>query len=451
MTPLPSLALLAWSSLGFAADAAEGTSRSVATPAEIAGVARELQTATGGPVLLAAAGADAERAAIEAAKTLPTGAVRVARVGIIGDDEVGRALDAAGLVCALRVDATPSGAWALTRHGRCEAAADVTAPAIEAPRARASVTAIPGVGAALGTGAPAAATPVQEPLPRPLAPPPPPPREALTATYDAVALLRVPNPKPRPELPEASWIVRDGRGRTLNGVDFARRTGDLATERRIGRDGAFAKGLGLGLAVGGGALLVSGLGVLAARDAGAPDWSDFEPDLSDFGSNSAYFEALGRAEADYRAAEDAHDILREDRVWIAGALTGAGVLALGAAPFASQGASDRRALPSLYWDADTADALIRAHNDAVKQRIGLEDPAPVRAVVVPPPEPDDPEDPPEDLLDDPVEDAAPPADGGAPQAPRPLPPADPAGPSGARDPYLTPVVGFAWAGLVGTF
>jgi hypothetical protein len=257
----------------------------------------------------------------------------------------------------------------------------------------------------------------------------------------------VPNPKPRPELPETSWVVRDGRGRTLDAIDFAKRTGDLATERRIAREGRGGKTLGLGLAIGGGVLLVSGLGVLAARDAGAPAFSDFEPDLGEFDSNADYFEALAQAEADYRAAQDAHDILREDRVWIAGALTGAGVLAMGAAPFAAQGAADRRTLPSLYWDPSTADALIRAHNDAVKQRIGLA--APERAVIVAPPElPDEPEDPPEDAPED-----AEPDDAGEPggDAPRALPPPDPSGPSGALDLHLTPVLGVAWAGIAGTF
>jgi hypothetical protein len=244
-------------------------------------------------------------------------------------------------------------------------------------------------------------------------------------------------------MPDATWAVRDGRGRTLTAVEFAQRTGDLGAARRIQRETAGARSMSLALTLGGGALAVSGLGLLLARNAGAPAWSSYEPDVSDYRTNAQYFEALAQAEADYAAAQEKHDIVKGDRVWIAGFLAGSGVITMGVAPFAGRGVSARRDVTALYWSKEEADALIVAYNDSVRRQVGLPDPTPVAA----PPAPQDEEEE-EEEEEDP--EADPPED----SPPEPPPPApDPAGPSGARAPgiQLTPVLAPGWTGLTGTF
>lgn len=428
--PIPLLLpLLWWSTASFAADdapaptlptnpvppapgaAASGaTERPVASQAEVAAYVGGVRQQSGGTLLLAAAGPEAEHLALKVAGTLPPGQVRVLRIGYIGDpaDEMRRALDAAGLRCGVRLAPTAGGAWLASTHGACappllpttsvppaagqpdaSASAPPSTPApVPAPHSAPGAT-IPGLGSALPgvrvASAPSPAAPATVPGASYLAPTPPPPDPAvLAATYKIIALNRVDNPNPREDMPDATWAVRDGRGRTLGALDFARRTGDSATGRRIEREARGARSVGLALAVGGGALVVAGLGVLVARDVGAPQWSRFEPDNAAF-TNAEYFEALAQAEADFRAAEEAHFIKADDRVWIAGFMIGTGALAAGTSPLALRGAADRQGIPALYWDIGEADALIDGHNTSVRQRIGLPDP--VAPEAVPPPRP----------------------------------------------------------------
>ena len=298
------------------------------------------------------------------------------------------------------------------------------------------VASIPGVGTVLGTPSvptPVAATPVGPP------PPPPPPDPAvLEGTYQQVSLRRVKNPNPLDNPPDPDWAVRDGRGRTLTAVEFASRVGDSAAKARLERDGKTAKTLSISLAAGGGALTVAGLGVLLARESGAPDWDDFDVDPTNYDTNDAYFEAKAQAEADYKAAQRAHRIQADDRVWIAGFLTGSGLLAMGTSAFAGRGVTDRQKQSALYWTPDQADALIRAHNASLRQSLGLPpELEPVKAVVVPKPAPVEEEE--EEPSEDPPEDAT-----------------DPAGPAGSLLPEhpelsIHPVVGVAWLGVAGSF
>lgn len=447
------LTLLSWSSAAFGADTPAAVEDTLPTPADVTAFVKRTREAAGAPVLLAAAGPEAERTALKVAEAMEPGQVRVVRIGYEGTDEMHRALATSGVACGVRLATTSAGAFTVARYGRCEAAAPGAAPApaetpvtAAPPASHGGVSSIPGVGAALPGVRTESAPPsnAAAPLLQPLAPPPPPDPAVLQSTYDLVALKRVDNPAGSAS--GAPWVVRDGRGRTLDALDFARRTGDLAGEKKLTRETKRAKTLGLGLALGGGALTVAGLGLLVARQAGEPEWSTYEPDITSYDSNAEYFEALAQAEADFRAAEDAHAIRADDRAWIAGFLAGAGVMALGASPFAARGAAERRELPALYWDPTSADALIAAHNASVRQRIGLPEEKPPEKVIVTPP-PSESED--DDLDLEPPEDAP----DGAPEAPPEAPAPAPEGPSGRLAPglHLTPVLGFGWTGVTGTF
>ncbi len=488
--PLPLLLpLMWWSAASFAADDVPadrtppdapqflGTERAVASPAEVAAYVEVVRQMNGGAVLLAAAGPDAEPLAQKVAAGMPPGQARVVRVGYIGDvpEEMRRALESAGLRCGVRVATTTAGTWLVSTHGSCGPVPQPTipirppgdAPVATVPTATppapvsspapapapAPAPSIPGLGSALPGVRVEAAQPT--PVPYLTAPPPPPDPDVLAATYKMVSLARVENPTPRDDLPDASWAIRDGRGRTLAALDFAQRTGDSTTERRLTRERRTAKVLGVSLVVGGGSLVVAGLGLLVGREAGAPLWSDYEPDNGDY-TNAEYFEAVAQAEADYRAAEDTHAIRVDDRTWIAGFLMGAGAITASTAPLVMQGVNDRQKVPALYWSRDEADTLLDAHNATVRQRIGMPEPEPA-PVVPPPPSPEDDEDdedlepgldddPPEDMPDD------------APE----LAPGGPSGhlllPSGTTDlrsgPValtVTPLLGFGWAGFTGTF
>jgi hypothetical protein len=497
--PFPLLLPLMWcSTASFAADDVPANSSATAPPAAAAAAEAERPLAnqadvtaylggvrqqSGGALLLAAAGPDAEHLALKVASGLPPGQVRVLRIGYIGDiaEEMRRALDTSGLRCGVRLAPTSAGTWLASTHGACSPPLVPTTalPATASPSAAVTTTAAPATAPApttpgptipgLGTALPSVRVETGSPVPYITPTPPPPDPAVLAATYKVVALERVDNPKPRSDLPDATWAVRDGRGRTLGALDFARRTGDSSSERRIQREGRTAKSIGVALAVGGGALVVAGLGVLVAREAGAPLWSAYEPNDADY-TNAEYFEALAQAEADFRAAEDAHSIKADDRVWISGFMIGAGALAAGTSPLALRGVADRQGIPALYWDVEAADALIDGHNASVRQRIGL--PEPVAPVVAPPPPVEEEEE--DDFgLDDPPEDG--PLDqelDDEPELDTPAPKLAPGGPSGQR--YLpdgaaptalsfTPffgiapssgspgALGFGVAGLTGTF
>ncbi|MDP2310419.1 MAG: hypothetical protein Q8P18_30660 [Pseudomonadota bacterium] len=403
----PDAPAVAPASLGAAAPAPPAVAaveRPLANQAEVAAYVAAVRLQYGGAVLLAAAGPDAEHLALKVAGALPAGQVRVLRIGYIGDigEEMGRALVTSGLGCGIRLGPTTAGTWLASTHGGCAppllpttALPTATAPTATAPTATGPTPAPPPA-----TAAAPAPLPGSVPGAPYLAPPPPPPDPTvLAATYKLVALERVDNPKPREDLPDATWAVRDGRGKTLSALDFARRTGDSSSERRIEREGRTAKAVGVALAVGGGALVVAGLGVLVAREAGAPQWSAYEPNDADY-TNAEYFEALAQAEADFRSAEDAHAIRADDRVWISGFLIGAGTLTVATSPLALRGVADRHGVPAIYWDVEAADALIDGHNASVRQRIGL--PEPVAPVVVPPKPVEEEED--DFGLDDPPED-----------------------------------------------
>ncbi len=425
------LPLLWWSTASYAGDAvpvapapaastpvpAMGVDQPLSDQAAVTAFVDAVHSETGAPVLLAAAGPDAEHTALKVASAMPAGHVRVLRIGYIGDAavEMTRALEIAGMRCGVRLALTSAGTWLASRHGDCGAAppgsaapaavstvpvvqpVTVVNPALAAPAS----PGIPGLTAALPTVR-VESTPA---VPYLTPPPPPPDPEVLAATYKLIELRRVKNPSPRDDLPQATWAVRDGRGRTLSAIDFARRTGDLGVERRIEKEGKVARALGLGLAVGGGALVVAGLGLIAARDAGEPQRGDYEPDSAGF-TNEEYVEALAKANADFRAAEEAHAIRADDRVWIGGFLIGAGTISAVTSPLALRGANDRQGVPALYWDKPGADALIAAHNATVRQRIGM--PEPVVAPVAPPPPPAIEED--EDEDDEPSFDEDPPED-----------------------------------------
>ncbi len=503
--PFPLLLPLMWcSTASFAADdvpanstatapaaaAAAEAERPLANQADVTAYLGGVRQQSGGALLLAAAGPDAEHLALKVASGLPPGQVRVLRIGYIGDiaEEMRRALDTSGLRCGVRLAPTSAGTWLASTHGACS---PPLVPSTALPSAAVTTTAAPTTAAApatsttpaptttgptipgLGTALPSVRVETGAAVPYITPAPPPPDPAVLAATYKVVALERVDNPNPRSDLPDATWAVRDGRGRTLGALDFARRTGDSSSERRIQREGRTAKSIGVALAVGGGALVVAGLGVLVAREAGAPLWSAYEPNDADY-TNAEYFEALAQAEADFRAAEDAHSIKADDRVWISGFMIGAGALAAGTSPLALRGVADRQAIPALYWDVEAADALIDGHNASVRQRIGL--PEPVAPVVAPPPPPveeeeddfgldDPPEDAPLDELDQELDGELDMPEKGAPK----LAPGGPSGqrylPDGAAPTALsfTPFfgiapssgspgdLGFGVAGLTGTF
>lgn len=477
-----------------AADPAEAE-RPLANQAEVAAYVGGVRQQSGGALLLAAAGPDAEHLALKVAGGLPPGQVRVLRIGYIGDasDEMRRALVTSGLRCGVRLAPTSAGTWLASTHGACappllpttavpaSSAAATTAPATTAaapPPAAATPSGAPAAPPAapgptipgLGSALPSVRVDAAPAVPYLTPPPPLPDPDVLAATYKLVALRRVDNPKPREDLPDATWAVRDGRGRTLGALDFARRTGDSSTERRVQREGSTARSLGVALAVGGGALVVAGLGVLVAREAGAPLWSSYEPNDADY-TNAEYFEALAQAEADFRAAEESHAIRADDRVWVSGFMIGAGALAAGVSPLALRGAADRQNVPALYWTVEEADALIDGHNASVRRQIGL--PEPVAPVVAPPPPVEEEEDDfgLEELREDePLEPDEPDLD--EPELDELAPKLSPGGPSGlllpldsAPPPTLsfTPFFGFApssgsvsdkvfgVAGLTGTF
>lgn len=405
---------------------AAATSGSAARPvADAPALAKELEAlraASGQTVLVAAAGPEAEDLAIRAAATLPGGAVRVVRVGYIGDpaQEAARALAAAGLRCAARV-APADGAWTLSTFGTCT-------PLPEAPVAAGKDAAAKGA-----AGQDAAAPAVARPDPA-----------VLEDTWRAAALARVVDRR------GATWDVRDGRGHALTAVQFAERTGDLSVSRRIARDRTRSQAVAWGLGIGGGSLLVASLGVLATRASGEPHPDTFEPAPDDYASSAEYLQAVEEAEGRYEDAVRSWEVRKEDRTWAAGFLAGTGLLALGVAPFAAQGASAREEEPALWWDVKRADQLIDGYNASLRSSLGL--PAGVPAQPRPPAEgrvPSGLEDLPEDEEDAPKGGDAP--DGGAA-------PDDGAGdpaplPSSPDRPHLQvrPVLAPGWAGISGRF
>lgn len=381
----------------------------VATAAELARLVQGLQRRVGTPVLVAGAGPDAEQLAIAAEPLLPPMSMRVMRVGWLGDPEkeVRRALDLAGLRCAVRVAPAPVGGMTVTEHGECVA-----------------VT----TGAAAADAAPVGPAPA----------PPPPDPAVLESTFALARLSR--EAVVRDD--HLTWIVKDGRGMALDAGQFARRVGDASVQQRLDRSRATASTLGWGLGVSGGALVVASLGVLASRNGNEPDSDDYELSALDFPSSADYREAQEQADADYARAQDQWQIRREDRGWTAGFLALGGLVCLGAAPFAAEGAEARAADAALWWDEARADAMIAAYNAALRASLTL--PAADTEAAAPPPstraveddtledleEPDDVEGTPDD----------PPA---APTAPLPLAP--------ERHLQVRPVLAPGWAGISGRF
>jgi len=94
----------------------------VVSPDVLAARINELHRLTGERVLLGAAGSDAEFDLKRWLKKRPWTQVELTRVATIGDpeDEMSRALQQAGLPCAIR--AVPNGSlWEITEHGACHA------------------------------------------------------------------------------------------------------------------------------------------------------------------------------------------------------------------------------------------------------------------------------------------------------------------------------------------
>ncbi len=340
--------------------------------AALLAILREAGAAAGGPVLVAAAGPDAERWALDVLDESPDIAVRVVRVGILGDPEaeVARVLSDLGLRCGVRVAVADTGGsgWHVTRHGTCDdappksddEAAPTTAPEPEHAPRTAPVT-------------------VEE-------------RLAREAEWRGLALERVSAPKGS----AVRWTVRSGAGATLDADEFAATVGDAGVARRITREGERAEAMGWGLGVAGGALLLGALGVLAGRAAGEPDWSNFEVSPTDYGSVAEYETAAIDASTRYSAAIERWDIQKSDRTWTAAFLASSGVVVLGAAPFAPKGAQARRQEPAWFWSVEDADARIAAYNNSVRGRLGLPPleappPAPPPAPVAPPEAPELPE------------------------------------------------------------
>ncbi|MFZ5481448.1 MAG: hypothetical protein ACOZNI_32100 [Myxococcota bacterium] len=284
-------------------------------------------------ILVAAAGPDAERVANATLAQVPPGGVKLVRVGLLGEPEaeVGRALAESKLDCAVRIGPAPTGGYAVSTHGAC-----TPAPATS--------------GASTDTAIPAIAAPDDA---------------VLESTYKMVALRRVPVARDG----RAAWEVRDGRGKRLGAVELARATGDAAAEHRLVQDARRAKLVSFSLGGAGAALALTGLVLIATRDTGAPEWADFEPSTTL--SREEYAIAELEAEAAYDLAQEEHEIRKEDRTWIAGFCVAAGGVSLGAMPFAAQGSLARGDDPSLFWDAAAADALLLAHNNATRAKLGL--------------------------------------------------------------------------------
>jgi hypothetical protein len=491
----------------------------VPTAADLRAEVERISADIGSPVLVAAAGPDAERRAIEASKKARDGAMRIVRIGYLGDAdvEVRRALTEAGLPCGLRL-AYEAGKWTASRHGACtpeavaeaaKAAEAARAAALAAMSAPASPVVVTGAGsgsassgsgsASSGTGAPGGSSGTVT-IPAATGTPPGPvtlPASPSTAPAAATATAPATTPAadagtdetgaedaapPAPPAPTVAppdpsvlestlklaalqrtretndggttWVIRDGTGHRLDALDFARRTGDLATERRIGHEEKTAKALSLGLSIGGGALTVSGLVVLVGRGANEPQRLDYTPDPRDYETNAEYRDALDAAETDFASDHRGWVVHKDDSAWVAGFLAATGILSMSAAPFATRGALERQHTPALWWDSAHADTLIATYNASLRNRLGL---APEK-VAAPAPAPDiDPTLPenrePAKRTDPgasgtstaPAGSAAPPSDED--------PESDPLTPSSSPAPKLevTPVLAPGWAGLTGRF
>jgi hypothetical protein len=321
---------------------------------ELRELAASVAATVAGPALVTAAGPEAERFAVDALDDAPPGTARVVRVGILGDieAEVARARESNGTPCAVRVALSSSAGrpgeslYHASLHGACGALA-VNAPVDASAQA------------------PPAAAPAAPALPAP--PATPEEREQREAAWRNAALTRV-------ELPRSSavgWTIRDGSGAPLDALAFARAVGDLATERRILAEAESAKAMGWGLGVAGGSLLAAGLGVLAARGANPPQWSDYVVEATDYVSSEEYLTAVDLAEASYLAATEQYEIRRDDRAWTAGFLSLTGLITLGSAPFATKGAEARARDAAWHWSLDEADRLVAIHNAALRTRLGL--------------------------------------------------------------------------------
>jgi hypothetical protein len=302
--------------------------------AALAAAIRAIQAPTGGQVLVGAAGPDAERAVLEAGPQLPEGTARVVRVGILGDTdaETIRALAEAGLTCGVRVApaTAPATGWDVRAVGACTP---------KAPDAA--------LDAAL------AAPPVD--------------RDTLEKQWREQALVRV-------NLGNASavpWTLRDGKGRTLNALEVARTTGDLALQKRLLDESRHARFVAWGLTITSAALGVTAIGTLVSGVGAEPVWPDYEPSPLDYPNNEAFETATAEAQFNYDNALNTWKVRRADRAWAAGTFALGAVMAGASAPIASRASTGRQREIAWHWTVKDADTHLAAYNDSLRVKLGL--------------------------------------------------------------------------------
>ncbi len=303
-----------------------------------------IQRVHGAEVLVGAAGPDAEAALAALGETLPDGARRVVRVGILGapEAEVTRALGEAKLACGVRV-APADGGWEVRAVGACAPLAPDAALA-----------------AALAA---------------------PPDKEALERTWREQALVRV-NLGEGADVP---WTVRDGKGRTLTAVELARLTGDTRTQNLLTKEARRARVLSLSFASVGVGLGLGALGAIVVMGGEEPIYTDYEPNVADYGTPEE-FEAAQTAAA-YLFQTDLHnwEVRREDAAWASATLAGAALLAGAASPLANDAVRARQREIAWHWTPEAADAHLATYNDSLRVKIGLPSMIPVKAEALPAP------------------------------------------------------------------
>ncbi len=332
-------------------------------PIEILMFQREL----GDPLLVAAAGPEAEKAAARALLLQPDLPLRIVRIPYGGyvEQEMGMALRRTDCRCGLRVSAAGRRRWQVSVHGDCLGPDSLPSGLAEHELQREGSEA--GADTAEASGEPLDAQLLE--APRAELPP-----GVLLATervrqepaaqvYAQLSLhLRELEDDER-QRPAVPWVVEDGTGARCSSERLAGLLGDEATRERLTREGRRLRQRQLIQGVLGGGLLLSALPLWIASRQGLPARRDYE-------DGEAYQAALDELPRGVLAEA-------ESELWTGALLFSSGALLLGTLPLARRGVEARRDLPALLYERDLLALRIEEYNRQLNQELGIgEEPVP---------------------------------------------------------------------------
>lgn len=285
-----------------------------------------------------------------------------------------------------------------------------------------------------------AAPPADQPAPAPAEPAAVKAPMDPAAAYQAGKLTRkllkdtddyyVPTLRAVPDKSLAPWAVYRGDGSVVPASELAILIEDKPLVTKMEKAQKRSKVLRWSL-TGTGVALV-GLAVVPLL--GMEDVGDLgkEPLAENYPSAEEYTNAL----TDWRQQrEDTNQ--NQNRLLSSVTLGATGALCIAVSPFATVGVRERQKIAPVYYQADALDEKILKYNVGLKKKLGLTAPDPTEVVIQPPPQAQ-----PQDVEDDEDIDIPEPSGGGS------APPLDLEG-----APYLelSPVLGFGYLGLQGTF